>query len=267
MKDRTTRTASNDEQCVLYQNYNRVLKETKAMKLMREQQEAAIAQQQPSSPMMRAKSILEATKCPDDIECGGPVVLSSTNSGGGDGGICSHNNKNINSSGIGELLLDFIQCTSRGDIEATKAPRGDIKSTKSSLSNPYITTNQAKQQQEEKQSSTVFKSCFGNDQELRDEIDCTTRNSFADESVSIQYCDSTILPPLVPIKASTSETVDGDDDDDTYYYNNESKGKHKKSSTTNKQHDILSHTDPFALREGRTLSWQNVNMTLVRRIV
>ena len=28
--------------------------------------------------------------------------------------------------------------------------------------------------------------------------------------------------------------------------------------------DLDGHTDPFALREGKTLIWKNVNMTLVR---
>ena len=27
------------------------------------------------------------------------------------------------------------------------------------------------------------------------------------------------------------------------------------------------HTDPFAAREGKTLTWKNINMTLVRQIV
>ena len=52
-------------------------------------------------------------------------------------------------------------------------------------------------------------------------------------------------PPPMTIAASTSET---DEDDE---------------EVINISKDQL-HTDPFAPREGRTLCWRNINMTLVR---
>lgn len=52
-------------------------------------------------------------------------------------------------------------------------------------------------------------------------------------------------PPPMTIAASTSET---DEDDE---------------EITNLSKDQL-HTDPFAPREGRTLCWRNINMTVVR---
>lgn len=56
-------------------------------------------------------------------------------------------------------------------------------------------------------------------------------------------------PPPMTIAVSTSET-DEDDDDNIHNITKE---------------QLL--TDPFAPREGRTLCWRNVNMTLVRFLI
>ena len=58
-------------------------------------------------------------------------------------------------------------------------------------------------------------------------------------------------PPPMTIAASTSET---DEDDEAMITNVD-------------KNDQQLHTDPFAPREGRTLCWRNINMTLVRRFV
>jgi hypothetical protein len=63
-------------------------------------------------------------------------------------------------------------------------------------------------------------------------------------SQSESYFDDSKPPPMA-IAASTSDT---DDDTDEIL-----DGPKERS-----------HTDPFASREGRTLCWRNINMTLVR---
>lgn len=62
-----------------------------------------------------------------------------------------------------------------------------------------------------------------------------------------------IAPPLMVVAASTSET----------------EGEDEECARRQSMHGLtgeLSQTDPFATRLGKTLSWRNVNMTLVRCI-
>jgi hypothetical protein len=61
-----------------------------------------------------------------------------------------------------------------------------------------------------------------------------------------ESCQEDSRPPPLTKAVSTSETDEDEEIDESKFSRNES------------------HTDPFAPREGKTLCWRNVNMTLVR---